>query len=54
MRLFNNTLKIRYNNCPEDCFECVDALHIVGDKYFCPISQAIEAAVRVKIYKEET
>ena len=32
----------------------LNALLIVEDKYFCPISQAIEAAVRVKIYKEES
>jgi phenylglyoxylate dehydrogenase beta subunit len=25
MRLFNDTLKIRHSNCPEDCYACVDA-----------------------------
>ena len=31
----------------------LNALLRVEDKYFCPISQAIETAVRVKIYKEK-
>lgn len=31
----------------------LNALLMVEDRYFCPISQAIETAVRVKVYKEE-
>ncbi len=32
----------------------LNALLMVEDNYFCPISQSIETAVKVKIYKEET
>ena len=31
----------------------LNALLMVEDKYFCPVSQAIETSVRVKVYKEE-
>jgi len=31
----------------------LNAILMVEDKYFCPISQAIETSVRVKVYKEE-
>jgi predicted GTPase len=30
----------------------LNALFMVEDKYFCPISQAFETSVRVKVYKE--
>ena len=32
----------------------LNALFMVEDKYFCPVSQALETSVRVKIYKEES
>ena len=31
----------------------LNALLMVEDKYFCPISQSIETSVRVKVYKEK-
>ena len=31
----------------------LNGILMVDDKYFCPISQAIETSTRVKVYKEE-